>query len=393
MDNRSRKKTAKKKTDETDPLAELCPFFDVLASEAMERPFPWQRAVWNRVLARASQGRLPQSWLIEGQAGLGKTVFAYWWMQWLHCAAVHLNAPQGETATRALIPQACGRCSACVQVRANTHADCHWVRPEQVGGQIKIDQIRDVIRFLSQTAKHGAHRVVLIEPVEAMNPAAQNALLKTLEEPGEGTYFLLVSHRSVRILPTIVSRCQRVRFAVPTSDVVLAWLQRLPAGVLPSTVKPEEACSALPAVSGSPLALLAHLNAPWRTAREKLVADLTAASNAEMASRTRPADLVDAWLEWPAEDRVTVVIQWVQGRIKTAMMTVAALNLVPPTSMDPVVVTRDGLRQAFALYDELMGLYRLAVEPNSINERLLWENVLITWEKLTQVLPTAIVAD
>ncbi|MDG4870023.1 DNA polymerase III subunit delta', partial [Guyparkeria sp. 1SP6A2] len=80
--------------------------------------------------------------------------------------------------------------------------------PEEGKRQIRIDPIREVNRFVSQTAQQGGYRVIVVSPAEAMNIAAANALLKSLEEPGEKTLFILLSDVPSRTLPTIRSRCQ-----------------------------------------------------------------------------------------------------------------------------------------------------------------------------------------
>src|SRR5699024_4067201 len=106
-----------------------------------------------------------------------------------------------------------------------THPDYHSVVPE-AGSQVnKINQIRRLVEFSARTAHHGGARVVLIAPAEALNRNAQNALLKTLEEPGDGLVLLLVSHQPSLLLPTIRSRCQHRRLPLPTTEAALNWLK------------------------------------------------------------------------------------------------------------------------------------------------------------------------
>jgi DNA polymerase-3 subunit delta' len=92
--------------------------------------------------------------------------------------------------------------------------------------QILIDQIRSLHDYLSLSSHRvNGIRVVLIHPLEAMNVAASNALLKLLEEPPPRTQFLLISHQRQALLPTILSRCMQVEMPVPSREQGLHWLQ------------------------------------------------------------------------------------------------------------------------------------------------------------------------
>ena len=162
-------------------------------------------------------GRLHHAYLFTGPPGVGKGLAALGMAEALLC-----EAPAGDG-------DACGDCSPCLRTRAGHHADLHRVeRLTKSDGtlerQIKINQVRSLQRALSFKSFEGARRVVLLFEPEKMNPATANALLKTLEEPGAETHFILVSDAAHRLLPTIVSRCQRVRFAPLSREFVAARL-------------------------------------------------------------------------------------------------------------------------------------------------------------------------
>ncbi len=160
-------------------------------------------------LLRALSGRrLHHAYLFAGPDGVGKSLTARAMAGALLC---HAPAADGD---------ACGRCSACIRAADGAHPDLHVLRrKEKESGdgtleqQIKIEQVRELQQTLSFKSFEGARRVVLILDAERMNPATSNALLKTLEEPGPETHFVLVSSAPHLLLPTILSRCQRVRFA------------------------------------------------------------------------------------------------------------------------------------------------------------------------------------
>jgi DNA polymerase III subunit delta' len=90
--------------------------------------------------------------------------------------------------------------------------------------EIKVDQIREIAGFVAMTSHHGGAKVALIHPAETLNINAANALLKNLEEPPPGTYFLLIAHRWHQLLPTIRSRCERIALPAPDLEAARSWL-------------------------------------------------------------------------------------------------------------------------------------------------------------------------
>ena len=141
-----------------------------------------------------SHGRLAHAYLFEGPDGVGKRLMALALARALFCEA-------GD---------GCGECPACRKVDHLNHPDLHLLSAD--GQQIKIDQIRAIQKELALRPLEGAVRFCLIDGAETMNPAAANALLKTLEEPQPGTHLILLSPKPEMLLDTIRSRCQRLRF-------------------------------------------------------------------------------------------------------------------------------------------------------------------------------------
>lgn len=188
--------------------------------------YPWQAQVWQH-LNQDSQ-RMPHALLLHGRTGIGKYDFARVFSQALLCAN------QGQNS------QACSVCSSCNWFNDNSHPDFRLLSPEQeveaddeaVGSkkakkktQISVAQIRDLSGFLSLSShRNNGLRIVLIHPAEALNLASANALLKMLEEPATGVVFILVAHQLQRLLPTIISRCQKVSMPIPDESQALAWL-------------------------------------------------------------------------------------------------------------------------------------------------------------------------
>lgn len=174
---------------------------------------PWLQQTFSRLWEQHQQQRLPHALLLQGVKGLGKLTLA----EALGAAVLCLD-PQ--------INGACQQCKSCQLLAAGSHPDFQYLRLEEKASMIKVDQVRQLNEFCYKTAHINERKIVVIEPAEAMNINAANALLKTLEEPPAGTLMLLVSHKPSRLLPTIKSRCQQVNFELPDMQACHEWLQQ-----------------------------------------------------------------------------------------------------------------------------------------------------------------------
>lgn len=194
---------------------------------------PWQVHLWAQFSERRQHAH---AYLLHGPAGIGKRQLAELLRARLLC-----QSPQAGFA--------CGQCKGCLLLAAGTHPDTFTLEPEEADKAIKVDQVRELVDFVVQTAQLGGRKVILLEPAEAMNINAANALLKSLEEPSGDTVLLLISHQPSRLLPTIKSRCVQQACPLPSEAQSLAWLaQSLPA------LSGEEHRELLALAAGSPLA-------------------------------------------------------------------------------------------------------------------------------------------
>jgi DNA polymerase-3 subunit delta' len=130
---------------------------------------------------------------------------------------------QGES-TGQQVGDSCGKCSACRHVEAETHPDVISIGPD--GTMIKIDQIRTLQERMQLKPMSGLYRFVILDQAESMNEEAANALLKSLEEPPGQTVMFLITSQLHALLPTVVSRCQRVRFNPLTDQQVMGLLRQ-----------------------------------------------------------------------------------------------------------------------------------------------------------------------
>jgi DNA polymerase-3 subunit delta' len=123
-------------------------------------------------------------------------------------------------------PDACGECPACRRIARRVHADALFIEPGD-SGSIKIEQIREVIERSAYRPFEGRRRVVIINDADAIVVEAQNALLKTLEEPPPASTFVLVTSRPDTLLITVRSRCQRLRFGrLAPADVAHVLIEK-----------------------------------------------------------------------------------------------------------------------------------------------------------------------
>ena len=180
-----------------------------------------------------TSGHTAHAYVFVGPERVGKHTLALKLAQALNCEAIG-TAAHGEPV------EPCGECKPCRRIAGSLHADVQTVTVEQdedsppagsgrQGAQkgIHVSQIREVARATALKPFEGRTRVVIIDPAEEMNAAAQNAFLKTLEEPPPQVVFVLVTADESRLLPTIRSRCRRLELRLPSvADVEAALLER-----------------------------------------------------------------------------------------------------------------------------------------------------------------------
>lgn len=247
-------------------------------SSVLAQPFPWQSEQWQRVNQQQSQGQLPHALLLAGPPNIGKRNFARAFGYALLCQSTREGL-------------ACGECKGCELLKAQTHPDFLWLAPEETGKAVKIDQVRQLVETMAQTAQQGGIKVVIVEPAEAMNRNAANALLKTLEEPTGKALLILISDAPGRLLPTIRSRCQRLEFPVPPLLQTRAWLALR--GVDEAKLE-----AVLTEADGRPLLASELLDGEGFASRQELSAEMAAvllrqASAVQIADRWQQREWLD----------------------------------------------------------------------------------------------------
>ncbi len=150
---------------------------------------------WNGIRNGFESGRLAHAYVIVGSPRGNALQFSESFLKLLFCR----NAEKP-----------CNECTACRQVETHRHVDTLWIEPQSKSRQILADDVRGLIHRMTQTSFEGGWKAGVILCAECMNVSSENALLKTLEEPPPKTILLLVTDSPQGLLPTIISRCQKI---------------------------------------------------------------------------------------------------------------------------------------------------------------------------------------
>lgn len=328
--------------------------------------YPWQSKVWARL--NQDGQRLPHAILLHGRAGIGKYDFARSFSQALLC----VNRTAGE--------QACGVCASCNWFNDESHPDFRLLSPEQESEaddesvatkktkkktQISIAQVRDLNDFLSLSShRSNGLRIVLIHPAETLNVASANALLKVLEEPAPGVVFILVAHQLQRLLPTIISRCQKINMPIPHEAQALAWLSEQ--GV-------QNAKQQLAYLEGSPIKVFAEqvqlnqLSEVWRFL--------------SLGRKLEPHITAPAVIAVSVEGGVIAIQKWLYdiAAVKLGQQTRYHLQ---HTGALQALADKVNLSRLFEMQKKTNDLRKLAAHP--LNHELQMESLLLEYTKIFQ---------
>lgn len=169
-----------------------------------------QSALTARLRAAIGQDRIAHAVIVAGPSGSGKRTLASIYSRALVCQA------EGE--------RPCNVCPSCKRALGGNHPDLHIVKPEEDGKSLGVDEARGILRMIDVKPYEGGKAVVTIWNAHDMTPQAQNALLKTLEEPPEQVVLLLLAESLSPLLPTILSRCVTYKMKKLSTEDTLSVL-------------------------------------------------------------------------------------------------------------------------------------------------------------------------
>lgn len=322
----------------------------------MAEAYPWQDSLWQHLAGRKQHAH---AYLLHGPAGIGKRALAERLMASLLC--------QRPSATH----EACGECKSCLLLKAGSHPDNYILEPEEADKAIKVDQVRDLVSFVVQTAQMGGRKVVLIEPAESMNINAANALLKSLEEPSGDTVLLLVSHQTSRLLPTIKSRCQQQACPLPSEAMSLAWLAK----ALPDCAE-EERIELLTLAAGSPLAAV-NLQAQGVREQRALVVD---GVKKLLKQQQSPTQLAEGWNAIPLLLLFDWFCDWSSLILRYQLtQDEEGLGLTDMRKVIQYLAQKAGQDKVLNIQDWILAQRQKVMSKANLNRVLLLEALLVQW--------------
>lgn len=282
---------------------------------------------WQHLIKRYQHNNLPHALLLAGGQSTASQNFALAFSKLLFCSE----------GMRSQI--ACGNCRGCALLQSGTHPDFYHLQPEATGKAIKIDQVRELITQLNQTAQQGRYKVAIIDPAEAMQTAAINALLKTLEEPNSATLIMLLSQQPAFLPATIRSRCQAITFQNETTH-----------------------------------------HTPLTETQQRLLDDMLALS----ADKNDPVQVAAAWSKEVIAEVVHTLILLAMDiiRLKSNLTTV---EIIPQNKIDFLISLMRSVQLStlFAYLDKLYQLRKPLTSINNLNPQLLLEDIFCTWHAYT----------
>ena len=297
----------------------------------------------------ASQ-HIAHAWLFQGPEGVGKELAALGFAQALTC-------PEKPSV-------GCGTCSSCVRIQKRNHPDVTWLMPEDeqvsrgLAGRsdfdhtpsrdIRIEQIRKLQERLAFRALEAKHKVALIITAHAMNANAQNALLKTLEEPPRDTVLVLVSSAPDKLLPTIRSRCAKAQFGPLAGELIATKVMALKKKKFDPALAAQVA-----AMSGGSLSRALALDTDALEARKDIIERFEALDRADARGWLQLAETLGE--DRPtAETALDVLQAWFHdvGIAQVASTRVVNVDLLPLAQLAATKVSPANLQRRSGLLDE-----------------------------------------
>lgn len=321
--------------------------------------FPWQTSNWEKLTSSQKNKRLAHGLLFHGASGIGKKAFAIEFAHWLICE-------------QPLADKACGECKACLLVKAKSHPDLLYLIPEEEGKAIKVDQVRELIQKISLTSHGQGYRIIIISPADALNINASNSLLKTLEEPPQNTVLILISDKPSKLMATIRSRTQMIRFDLPSHEQSLEWLNQQ---------NVDNADLVLKLSGGAPLAAFAMAEEEGLQIRDKLFHNWQ-----ELASGN--VDALESAAMW-IKDGLKIVnnmpLNWVNSWLMDMLRSLQGAHIESLVNTDHAESLQNlagqvDLKSLYGLLDRLNDTIRLADTP--ANQLMLIEGLLLHWAGL-----------
>lgn len=320
---------------------------------------PWQISNWKNLTNSEKNNRLAHGLLFYGSTGIGKNEFALEFAHWLICE-------------QPLADKACGECKACQLIEAESNPDLLILSPEEEGKAIKVDQVRALIEKITLTSHGQNKRVIIISPADALNANASNSLLKTLEEPPANTVLILISDKPSKLMATIRSRTQMIRFDLPTIEQSMQWL---------STQNIENAELLLQLSAGAPLSAKAIADDEGLQIRDALFKNWQQLADGNVDALESAA----MWLKDGFKVVGNMPLNWVSSWLMDIIRSLQGGHIESMANADYAKTLQKlagqvDLKSVYSLVDRLNDTIRLV--DTSANQLMLVEGLLLHWAGL-----------
>ena len=326
------------------------------------RDLPWLNSVWQHLTELKKSEQLPHAIIFNGLSGLGKFRLAEDFARAVLCLSPD---EQGH---------ACGSCHGCAMFDAGSHPDLHRLTIEENKKSISIEQVRSLIESFQEKSHQGDYRVALIYPADKMNHNSANALLKTLEEPGQNTLLMLVVDELHRLPPTIRSRCLLQTIAPVSPQEGVAWLAEH------GHSDESETLEALTQTGYAPIKALQYIEQDLLFEQQKFYSELLAIADQKLD----PVGVVSA-SEAPLKTRM---IDWLYRLILDALRAQQTGNFSNATTDQKLLFERIKAIPSMRLsawLDEIIDARKLFDSSSNISPDLILENLLVRWIAISRV--------
>lgn len=309
--------------------------------------YPWQTSLWQQHCQHLRSNRLAHALLVSGVKGLAKNSFSD------HIVSSVLCLDRREDQV------ACGHCRSCRLFSAGSHPDHLVIQPEDIGKQIKIEQVRYLREKQQLTASVSKWKTIVISPADNMNVSSSNSLLKLLEEPQHNTLLILITSRPERLPITVRSRCQNYHLATPTTEQALLWL----ASNADYSGDSLKLAKLLQLAKGAPIAVANMLNEGILEQYQQVEKDFKLI----LQGRANPIVLAASWLKYD----LAMVLNQLQYLIRDYMANLASNSLQ---------MTANNAQSSvyWEISDCILHTIKLLSSLNNINNTLLIEDFIVS---------------
>ncbi|PCJ26056.1 MAG: DNA polymerase III subunit delta' [SAR86 cluster bacterium] len=334
---------------------------------SLTAPLPWQLEMWERLISLYERKQLAHAYLFQGNVDLGKSAFV--------SALAHTILCQNRSGVLA-----CGECKNCKQGGANYHPDIFEIAPEEGSKDIKIGQIRDLSEFVLRTSHSGAAKIAIIYNAHRLNANAANALLKTLEEPGNETYLFLVTDLPGRLVATIRSRCQKINFPAPTRSQAGEWLN----GILGKSTSFDEL---LNAVDNNPIRALQIADGDQLKTSQQFVSGLCDLASGQVSIQfvlglIAKTEEVDALQHLASTSSILIKRLLTNSQVENSEESMNTLYKIMSSPQNDVNVVA---KRLLRFYTEVVLARRQLAASTNPNPQLIMESLLWHWSRIVPI--------